>query len=207
MAKQYKCSNYGVCPEADKDTIFVETDLEEVDGKYVCPHCHQELEELKGKGGGGGKGKLIGIIAAAVVVLGGGSALLFGGKDKSKEPVKEEPVIETPAPAVEPESVPEVEPVPETKPEVKEKPAAPKQSGYNLGWGRYEGPMSGGVPHGLDGEVTVTRNYTLDLKKGGATRELKPGDKITGCKFKEGKLVSGYIHYSNGSAEKVTIGA
>lgn len=79
MAKQYKCSNYGICPEADKETIFQEMDLEEVDGKYVCPKCGQELEVIEK--GGGGKGKLIGIIAAAVVVLGGGAAaLLLGGK-------------------------------------------------------------------------------------------------------------------------------
>ena len=51
MAKTYKCTNYGICTEADKATIFHETDLEEVDGKFVCPKCGQELEEIEKKPG------------------------------------------------------------------------------------------------------------------------------------------------------------
>ena len=63
MAKTYKCTNYGICTEADKATIFHETDLEEVDGKFICPKCKQELEEING---GGGHGKLIAITSSGL---------------------------------------------------------------------------------------------------------------------------------------------
>lgn len=51
MAKTYKCTNYGICTEADKGTVFQDTDIEEVDGKFVCPKCGQELEEIEKKPG------------------------------------------------------------------------------------------------------------------------------------------------------------
>lgn len=51
MAKAYKCTNYGICTEADKGTVFQDTDIEEVDGKFVCPKCGQELEEIEKKPG------------------------------------------------------------------------------------------------------------------------------------------------------------
>lgn len=207
MAKQFKCSNYGICPEADKETIFQETDLEEVDGKYVCPKCGQELEVIE-KGGGAGKGKLIAIIAAAVLILGGGgAALLLGGKkDKpEKDPVAvEEPVVEEPAvvePVVE-EPVVE-EPAPEA-PKPASKPAANPTS-YNLGWGTYEGPMQGGKPHGMGGEIKVNKDYQIDMKNG-SFKSVSKGDKIVSCKFNAGKLVQGYIHHANGQQESLYIG-
>ena len=192
MAKQFKCSNYGICPEADKETIFQETDLEEVDGKYVCPKCGQELEVIE-KGGGAGKGKLIAIIAAAVLILGGGgAALLLGGKkDKpEKEPVAvEEPVVEEPAPEA---------PKPASKP-------AANPTSYNLGWGTYEGPMQGGKPHGMGGEIKVNKDYQIDMKNG-SFKSVSKGDKIVSCKFNAGKLVQGYIHHANGQQESLYIG-
>jgi hypothetical protein len=80
-------------------------------------------------------------------------------------------------------------------------------TGYSLGWGTYTGPMQGGKPHGLGGEVKVTKAYSLDLKKGsGDVRSLNKGDKIVDCKFKDGKLVSGFIHYADGRQERINIG-
>ena len=201
MAKQYKCSNYGICPEADKETIFQETDLEEVDGKFVCPKCGQELEVIE-KGGGGGKGKLIGIIAAAVVLLGGGGTalLLSGGKDEpAPEPAPvavEEPVV------VEEPAVEEPAPVKET-PKPAPKPAS--STTYSLGWGTYEGPMQGGKPHGMGGEIKVTKDYQIDMKNG-SFNSVSRGDKIVSCKFNSGKLVQGYIHHANGQQESLYIG-
>lgn len=196
MAKQYKCSNYGICPEADKETIFQETDLEEVDGKFVCPKCGQELEVIE-KGGGGGKGKLIGIIAAAVVLLGGGGTalLLSGGKDEpAPEPapvaVEEEPAVDEPAPVKE-------------TPKPAPKPAS--STTYSLGWGTYEGPMQGGKPHGMGGEIKVTKDYQIDMKNG-SFKSVSRGDKIVSCKFNSGKLVQGYIHHANGQQESLYIG-
>lgn len=104
MAKQFKCTNYGVCPEADKETIFLETDLEDVDGVFRCPKCGQELEELNKKGGSG-KGKLIAIIAAVAVVIGLGLAAFF--LFRNKEP-KEKDNGEIVTPPVE---IPQVESV------------------------------------------------------------------------------------------------
>lgn len=205
MAKQYKCSNYGICPEADKETIFQETELEEVDGKYVCPKCGQELEVIE-KGGAGVNGKLIGIIAAAVVLLGGGgAALLLGGKDEEPAPapapvVVEEPVVEEPV--VEEPVVEEPAPVKEA-PRTTTKPAS--SNTYSLGWGTYEGPMQGGKPHGMGGEIKVTRDYQIDMKNG-SHKSVSRGDKIVSCKFSEGKLVQGYIHHANGQQESLYIG-
>lgn len=76
MAKQFKCTNYGICTEADNDTIFQENDLETVDGVFRCPKCGQELQELNKKGDPG-KGKLVAIIAAVAVVIALGLAAFF----------------------------------------------------------------------------------------------------------------------------------
>ena len=182
-------------------------DLEEVDGKYVCPKCGQELEVIEK--GGGGKGKLIGIIAAAVVVLGGGAAaLLLGGKEDAPEPAPvamEQPVAEEPAveePVVEEPVVEEPAKAPETP---KQTPKPTSSTTYNLGWGTYEGPMQGGKPHGMGGEIKVNKAYTIDTKNG-ASKQVASGDKIVSCKFLNGKLVQGYIHHANGQQESLYIG-
>lgn len=209
MSKTYKCTNYGICTEAEKETVFQETDLEEVDGKFICPKCKQELEEIDG---GGGHGKLIAIIAAAVIVLGGGTAaLLLGGKGEGtpSEAVEQPPVVD---PSVaEPDTTSQDEVI-ELEGEESdlddetgnEKPQSDAKT-YTLGWGTYEGPMKGGKPHDIGGEITVTKTYSIDLKNGSFKQVVK-GDKIVNTKFKEGKLVQGYIHHSNGEQESFTIG-
>ena len=343
MEKQYKCTNYGVCIEADKETIFQEAELEEVDGKLVCPKCGQEVEEIKKKVF---PWKTVAAIVIAAVVIGAGIFLWLGRGEKAPQTVPVESIVISPgeiiieqtdsvqltasvmpenatdkdvlwessdsgvvnildqngsimacgvgtaqvtatvddkttvctvtvtakpvpvdsviiAPAqvslkkndttqlsvtVVPENATDKSVVWESSNDsviklsdqngniqacgegtaqvtatvggktavcavtVKKESSNPNGGGnsgsgsYDLGWGLYKGPKSGGVPHGLDGEVTVRRYYTLDLKKGGETRDLSPGDKITGCKFKDGRFVSGYIHYRDGSGEKVIIG-
>lgn len=207
MANRYKCTNYGICAEADKETVFQETDLEEVDGKYVCPKCGQELEPLDKGGSGDGKGKLIAIIAAAVVVLGGGGAAiaLSGGKEDKK--LDTPPEVVDPAPELDgEESDLDLEETPVTPEPPKPQPAPkPSSNTYNLGWGTYEGPMQGGKPHGLGGEVKVTKAYTIDLKNG-SSKQVAKGDKLVSTKFKEGKLVQGYIHHANGEQESFIIG-
>lgn len=65
--------------------------------------------------------------------------------------------------------------------------------------------MKGGKPHDIGGEITVTKTYSIDLKNGSFKQVVK-GDKIVNTKFKEGKLVQGYIHHSNGEQESFTIG-
>lgn len=211
MAKQYKCTNYGVCSEADKDTLFQEADLEEVDGKYICPKCKQELEPIE-KGGGKGKGKLIAIIAAVVVVLGGGvAAIALGGGDEKQDETASTGTNVTELEGE--ESDLDLEQVTEPQqPEQPENPAepqpvkpAPAPTGYNLGWGTYEGPMQSGKPHGIGGEVKVTSSYSIDLKNG-SFKQVAKGDKLVNTKFKEGKLVQGFIHHANGEQESFIIG-
>lgn len=94
------------------------------------------------------------------------------------------------------------------KPVIKEKPAAkPQANNYKLSWGTYEGPIKNGVPHGIQGEVTVTSRHTIDLKKTPAqTVQVSPGDKIVNCKFENGRLVYGMLKRSNGEQEALTIG-
>lgn len=209
MSKTYKCTNYGICTEAEKETVFQETDLEEVDGKFICPKCKQELEEIDG---GGGHGKLIAIIAAAVIVLGGGTAaLLLGGKGEGtpSEAVEQPPVVDPPVAEPDTTSQDEVIELEGEESDLddetgNEKPQSDAKT-YTLGWGTYEGSMKGGKPHGIGGEITVTKTYSIDLKNGSFKQVVK-GDKIVNTKFKEGKLVQGYIHHSNGEQESFTIG-
>lgn len=78
-------------------------------------------------------------------------------------------------------------------------------SGYALGWGTYEGPMQGGKPHGIGGEVKVSKSYSIDLKNG-SSKQVFRGDKLVNTKFVNGKLVQGYIHRSNGEQESFVIG-
>lgn len=219
MAKTYKCTNYGVCAEADKETVFQETDLEEVDGKFVCPKCGQELEEIEKKPGV--NWKLIAIIAAAVIVLGGGTAaLLLGGKgDGAKsEAVEQPPVIDPPVAEPDTTSPDEVikpegeksdlddetgdenpQPTPTPTPDPPSEPTT-----YDLGWGTYKGEMQGGKPHGT-GTVVVTKAHSIDLKNG-TSRQVNKGDKLKSAIFKNGKLTQCYIHYANGEVETITIG-
>lgn len=72
---------------------------------------------------------------------------------------------------------------------------------YNLGWGTYSGPMSGGgKPHGFGGTITVKASHTIDLKKAsGETVQVNPGDKIVSVKMENGQLRQGEIHFSNGT--------
>jgi len=267
MAKQFKCTNYNVCPEADKETVFQEMDLEEVDGKYVCPNCGQKLEVINNDGCGG-KGKLIAVIAASAIVICAGAFFLLKDKGRKKPsviPVESITLDQTNftmhetdpfaiLATVSPEGATDrsvtwsvsdscvlqnngdgsfvclnagevditaqagdataschltVLPIDSGEtPNEPEEPIEPKQGPYSLGWGTYTGPMQGGKPHGLGGEVKVTRSYKLDLKKGdGSACSLSKGDRIVDCKFKDGKLVSGYIHYADGRQEHIRIGA
>lgn len=202
MSKTYKCTNYGICTEAEKETVFQETDLEEVDGKFICPKCKQELEEING---GGGHGKLIAIIAAAVIVLGGGTAaLLLRGKGEAGEepPVIVEPPIggpDTTSQGKDSIKNPPPGPTPPT-PTTND----PKWGTYDLGWGTYEGKMQGGKPHG-NGTVAVTKSYSIDLKNG-SIRQVSKGDRLVDAIFKNGKLTQCYIHYANGEVEPLNIG-
>lgn len=76
---------------------------------------------------------------------------------------------------------------------------------YSLPYGRYTGPAANGVPDGLEGEIVVTKSYSLDLHNG-SSLELENGDKISRCKFKNGKLVSGMLNRQDGTSRTFNIG-
>jgi len=210
MAKTYKCTNYGICTEADKGTVFQETDLEEVDGKFVCPKCGQALEEIEKKPGV--NGKLIAIIAAALVAAGGTVYIAcFKGKSNGGN----DPALGIDTIVLPPADTPKVDPQVDTakvgsgadteKPPVPPQPEPSQSTSYNLGWGIYEGPMKGGKPDGLGGEVRITKSYKIDMKDG-SYKQVTKGDRLVNTKFKGGKLVQGYIHHPGGTQESFTIG-
>lgn len=90
--------------------------------------------------------------------------------------------------------------------------SAPKVKSVNvennmtkLKCGEYDGPLSGGKPNGVGGNITVTSAYTIDLKDGnGGTVTLEPGDRISNTKFKNGVLQQGQLVRSNGERKFMT---
>lgn len=78
-------------------------------------------------------------------------------------------------------------------------------NGANLKCGKYEGPMSGGKPDGVGGNITVTRPYNIDLKDGsGNSVSISAGDRISNTKFKNGVLQQGQLIRSNGERKFLT---
>ena len=74
----------------------------------------------------------------------------------------------------------------------------------NLGWGTYNGPVSGGKS-GMGGTITVNRSYTIDLKKAsGETVTVNSGDKIVNAKVENGQLRQGEIRFADGRRKFVS---
>lgn len=77
----------------------------------------------------------------------------------------------------------------------------------NLGYGIYEGPVSGGKANGIGGEIRFTSNHTIDLKKGtGETVEVNAGDKMINVKMKDNQIIQGQLKRSDGSQKWIIIG-
>ena len=208
--KQFKCMNFGACAKADAGEIIEIDALETLGGIPECPHCHQHtLEEVVKKPF---PTKLVAGIAAAVLVLGGvGFGVSQMGGEDEKAPVPQTPpdttvvqkldtpAVETPKTEVATNEQ-EVEPAP-TKEDPKPEPPKPQPpTSYSLGWGRYDGPMSGGKPNGFGGTITVSGYHSIDLKKAsGETVEVNSGDKIMNVKMENGRLRQGEIHFADGT--------
>lgn len=89
---------------------------------------------------------------------------------------------------IEPSDIPEKKALSQSPQKPKENPVP--QSKLYVPFGTYSGPSNG-----LNGEIAVTKSYSLDLRNAQhQTIELLPGDIITHTKFKDGELVSGYWH-------------
>lgn len=77
--------------------------------------------------------------------------------------------------------------------------------GAKLKCGVYDGPLSGEIPNGVGGNITITSSYIIDLKDGnGGTVTLEPGDRISNTKFKNGVLQQGQLIRSNGERKFMT---
>lgn len=169
---------------------------------FVCEECQKPLRECPPPKSFWDKyGKLITaavfILVAAIVIL----IVINLPKDKPAEVVTEGPDTTAVVPqdtitevvAEVTDSTAEVAEVTEVAAPATDipatKPVAPaQQSSVKVPFGTYSGPANG-----LDGEIKVTRNYTLDLRNAAhESIELQPGDIITRTKFKNGELVAGY---------------
>lgn len=77
----------------------------------------------------------------------------------------------------------------------------------NLGYGIYEGPVSGGKANGIGGEIRFTRSYTIDLKKAsGETVDVNAGDKMINVKMKDNRIMQGLLKRTDGSQRTIIIG-
>lgn len=163
---------------------------------FVCEECQKPLRECPPPKSFWSKyGKLLigaaGILVAAAIVVcilnmpsksheADAPAML---EDTPEQVGSPETDVLNPADTLAQEPAPEQEPAsaPAQKPE-------PVRSSIQVPFGTYSGPANG-----LDGEIKVTRKYTLDLRNAAHdTIELLPGDVITRTKFKDGELVGGY---------------
>lgn len=173
---------------------------------FVCPDCGKPLRECPPPKKS--NFKPVGWVIALAVVVCAGLITWFvwpsaepqitadpvpEGETVVKEPT--DTAANTPIDTVAP---PVAEPAPEPeKPKIADTsaPTTPKAA-ITVPFGTYSGPANG-----LDGEIKVTRNYTLDLRNAAhETIELQPGDVITRTKFKNGELVAGY--WSRGSQSR-----
>lgn len=227
MAKTYKCTNYGICTEAEKETIFQESDIEEVDGKFVCPKCGQELEEIKKKPGANWK-IIISVLFAIAIVI----AAFFVIKQSScgnnnQDPDREKAIIDSlrrdsiRRDSLRIDSLKRAARLDSLKIDsltrastidslmidsLKNNQRKRESTRYSLDWGIYEGQMRNGKPNGI-GVVTVTKTYYIDLKDMSSRKvKVTKGDVIKGAIFKNGKLNQGIIHFANGERESINIG-
>ena len=77
-------------------------------------------------------------------------------------------------------------------------PPTPPATSKNLGYGKYEGAMKNGQPHGTGIIYYTTRHQVVPSKDIYA----ESGDYVTGS-FRDGKLVSGQLHRKDGNQEFV----
>ena len=183
------------CPNCESGEVFKIRATEE----FVCPECGEPLKEVPGPGG---NKKLYAVIAAVVIVAAGASCFLFSEMVEQPDTTTVQP-IETPV-----QDTPVVEEPQAEQTKAEDTPAVSHQTKPALDWGKYDGPLNGnGEPHGTMGTVIVTKTHVIDLKTSdGKTVTVKSGDKIIDCKFLDGRLVRGEIHFANGERQVIEIG-
>ena len=200
------CHNYEGCDMASEKVV------QEVEkSNFVCQECGKPLYPVKPQPQPWWKKHQRELtLGAGVLIIGGGitgGILAFSG-DK-EEPAKEPEKVQTEQ--VDSTKVDSVVAQPQTEEPKAEKPKvdvpkakqpvivdpAPSTS-KNLGYGKYEGAMKNGQPHGTGIIYYTTRHQVVPSKDIYA----ESGDYVTGS-FRDGKLMFGQLHRKDGNQESV----
>ena len=206
------CHNYEGCDMASEKVV------QEVEkSNFVCQECGKPLYPVKQQPQPWWKKHQRELtLGAGVLIIGGGitgGILAFSGdKEKpAKEPEKVQPVQvdstkedSTKVDTTKKDSV-------GTKTQAGESntgtsgvkqpvvdPPTPPATSKNLGYGKYEGAMKNGQPHGTGTIYYTTRHQVVPSKDIYA----ESGDYVTGS-FRDGKLMSGQLHHKDGNQEFV----
>ena len=206
------CHNYEGCDMASEKVV------QEVEkSNFVCQECGKPLYPVKQPPQPWWKKHQRELtLGVGVLIIGGGitgGILAFGG-DK-EEPVKEPEKVQTEQ--VDSTKVDSVVAQPQAEEPKAEKPKAeepkvdvPKakqpaggnsaasSTSKNLGYGKYEGAMKNGQPHGTGTIYYTTRHQVVPSKDIYA----ESGDYVTGS-FRDGMLMSGQLHRKDGNQEFV----
>ena len=206
------CHNYEGCDMASEKVV------QEVEkSNFVCQECGKPLYPVKQPPQPWWKKHQRELtLGAGVLIIGGGitgGILAFSGdkEEPAKEPekVQTEQVDSTKVDSV--VAQPQAEEPKAEKPKAEEpkvdvpkakQPAggnsAASSTSKNLGYGKYEGAMKNGQPHGTGTIYYTTRHQVVPSKDIYA----ESGDYATGS-FRDGKLVSGQLHRKDGNQEFV----
>ena len=201
------CHNYEGCDMASEKVV------QEVEkSNCVCQECGKPLYPVKQQTQPWWKKhqRELTLGAGVLIISGGitGGILAFGG-DK-EEPVKEPAIVQPePVDSTKVDSVvaqPQAEKPKAEEPKVDvpkaKQPAggnsAASSTSKNLGYGKYEGAMKNGQPHGTGTIYYTTRHQVVPSKDIYA----ESGDYVTGS-FRDGMLMSGQLHRKDGNQEFV----
>lgn len=208
------CHNYEGCDMASEKVV------QEVEkSNFVCQECGKPLYPVKQPPQPWWKKHQRELtLGAGVLIIGGGitgGILAFSG-DK-EEPAKEPAKVDTTQVDTTKVDSPVVIQPPVVDPPVEGPQGGVKQPGggggvkqpaggnsaasstsKNLGYGKYEGAMKNGQPHGTGTIYYTTRHQVVPSKDIYA----ESGDYVTGS-FRDGMLMSGQLHRKDGNQEFV----
>ena len=203
------CHNYEGCDMASEKVV------QEVEkSNFVCQECGKPLYPVKQQPQPWWKKHQRELtLGAGVLIIGGGitgGILAFGG-DK-EEPVKEPATVLTvKVDSTKKDTIvtpPKPGPIEDPKPTGTEHDGGgvnksggdndASSTSKNFGYGKYEGAMKNGQPHGTGTIYYTTRHQVVPSKDIYA----ESGDYVTGS-FRDGMLMSGQLHRKDGNQEFV----